>query len=59
MSEKMIEHNLELIERLGKKDIAIKERVKMCGHLLDHVKSDVAQELLRQEIEALTRILNI
>ena len=59
MSERMIEHNLKLIERVGKKDIAIKERIKICGHLLDHLKSDVAQELLRQEIEALTRILNI
>ena len=59
MSEKMIEHNLKLIERVGKKNIAIRERIKMCNHLLVHVKSDVAQELLRQEIEALTRILNI
>ena len=59
MSDKMIQHNLELIERIGKKDIAIRNHIKRCILLLDHVKSDVAKECLTQEIEALTRVLNI
>lgn len=64
MSEKMIEYNLELIGRVGKKDIMITERIKFlkslrCDKQMDKHMSACCKSIIDEEISFLLRLLNI